>query len=313
MTQEDVGVTNDFDYGRINGHNHMTSDIKPVYQKSSGRPINAIEARPFLKWAGGKRRLLKYLLARLPSDFGTYFEPFAGSGALFFELASQGLLTSAYLSDVNPSLIDTYIGICERSEEVIALLKRHKKRHGAEYYYETRALVPKNLPAAERAARMIYLNKTCYNGLYRENKSGQFNVPVGRYKNPMICDEENLRAVSIMLRRANIARRHYADAVLRVTPRDFVYFDPPYNPRSATSSFTAYDRHGFDEEDQIMLHSIFRELAEHNVYVMLSNSDTPLIRELYADFDTQRVYANRSINSKANKRGKISELIIRSY
>jgi DNA adenine methylase len=149
--------------------------------------------------------------------------------------------------------------------------------------------------------------------LYRENKQGQFNVPFGRYKNPTICDEDNLRAVSVALQGVRLERRHYLSVMRRAKPGDFVYFDPPYWPRSRTASFTAYDRNGFGEADQRTLHDAFVELAGRGVYVMLSNSNTPLVHELYADFNINRVFANRPINSKGNKRGKISELIIRNY
>ena len=272
-----------------------------------------IRPRPFLKWAGGKRQLLPDLMVRLPECFAAYHEPHVGSGVLFFELAARGVLPQAYLSDVNPSLIDTYIAVRDQVEDVIAILKKHQRRHDQDYYYLVRAIDPSRLPLAGRAARIIYLNKTCYNGLYRENKSGQFNVPFGRYKNPTICDALNLREVSRALQGADIARRGYASVFERAQPGDFVYFDPPYHPLSATSSFTAYDRTGFTADDQRGLRDIFGELARRGVHVMLSNSDTPLIRELYAGFNMDRVYASRSINSKGNRRGKIAELIIRNY
>ncbi|HET7089065.1 MAG TPA: DNA adenine methylase [Anaerolineae bacterium] len=272
-----------------------------------------IRPRPFLKWAGGKRQLLPELMARLPECFAAYHEPHVGSGVLFFELAARGGLPQAYLSDVNPSLIDTYVAVRDQVEDVIATLKKHQRKHDQDYYYLVRAIDPSRLPLAGRAARIIYLNKTCYNGLYRENKSGQFNVPFGRYKNPTICDAVNLREVSRALHGADIARRGYASVLERAQPGDFVYFDPPYHPLSATSSFTAYDRNGFTADDQRGLRDIFGDLARRGVYVMLSNSDTPLIRELYAGFKIERVYASRSINSKGNRRGKITELIIRNY
>ena len=272
-----------------------------------------IRPRPFLKWAGGKRQLLPELFARLPDCFAAYHEPHVGSGVLFFELASRGALPQAYLSDVNPSLIDTYVAVRDQVEDVIAVLKKHQRKHDQDYYYLVRAIDPSRLSLAGRAARIIYLNKTCYNGLYRENKSGQFNVPFGRYKNPTICDAVNLRAVSRALQGADIARRNYDSVRDWAKPGDFVYFDPPYHPLSATSSFTAYDRKGFSEDDQRGLRDVFGELAQRGVHVMLSNSDTPLIRELYAGFNIGRVYASRSINSKGNRRGKIAELIIRSY
>ena len=281
--------------------------LEPVSQSTGIKP------RPFLKWAGGKGRLLPELIARLPERSAAYHEPHIGSGALFFELASRGVLGQAYLSDVNQSLIDTYLAVRDDVEGVISILKKHQKKHDQDYYYLVRAIDPSRLSPAGRAARTIYLNKTCYNGLYRENKKGQFNVPFGRYKNPTICDAANLRNVSRALQGVDIACRGFASVLDYAQPGDFVYFDPPYHPVSATSSFTAYDSHGFGEDDQRCLRDVFAELAGRGVHVMLSNSDTPLIRKLYADFQIDRVFASRSINSKSNRRGKIAELIIRNY
>lgn len=281
--------------------------LMPLSQATGVRP------KPFLKWAGGKRRLLPELLVRLPERFAVYHEPHVGSGALFFELVSHGILSQAYLSDVNPSLIDTYVAVRDQVEDVIAILKKHQKKHDCDYYYLVRALDPSRLSPAARAARIIYLNKTCYNGLYRENKSGQFNVPMGRYVNPTICDSVNLRNVSRALDGASIARQGYAAVRDQAERGDFVYFDPPYHPLSATASFTAYDSNGFTTGDQCKLRDVFAELARKRVYVMMSNSDTPLIRKLYRGFKIDRVYVNRPINSKSNGRGKVAELIIRNY
>jgi len=285
----------------------MLQTAQLVSQKTGVAP------RPFLKWAGGKGQLLPDLIARLPECFAAYHEPHVGSGALFFTLASHGVPSQAYLSDVNPALIDTYLAVRDQVEDVIAILKKHQKKHDRDYYYLVRAIDPSRLTLAGRAARIIYLNKTCYNGLYRENKRGQFNVPFGRYTNPTICDAANLRNVSRVLQGVDIAQRGYASALDCARPGDFVYFDPPYQPLSATSSFTAYNRNGFGEDDQRRLRDVFAQLAERSVRVMLSNSDTPLIHELYVGFTIDRVYATRSINSKSNRRGKIAELIIRNY
>jgi DNA adenine methylase len=281
--------------------------LTPVSQSTGIRP------KPFLKWAGGKGRLLPELIARLPDRFEAYHEPHVGSGALFFELAARGVLAKAYLSDVNPSLIETYLAIRDQVEDVISILHKHRKKHDQDYYYLVRAIDPARLSPVGRAARVIYLNKTCYNGLYRENKRGQFNVPFGRYQNPAICDAANLRAVSRVLQGVVIEQRGYTSTLDYAQPGDFVYFDPPYHPLSATSSFTAYDRHGFAADDQRGLHNVFAELARRGVFVMLSNSDTHFICDLYDGFKIERVYASRAINSKANGRGKIAELIIRNY
>jgi DNA adenine methylase len=254
------------------------------------------KARPVLKWAGGKGQLLFELTQRVPSTFGAYHEPFVGGGALFFELAGQGRITTAFLSDINPSLIDVYIALRDCVDDIIRTLKQHQ--HDKDYYYRMRALKPSALSLADRAARVIYLNKTCYNGLYRENRAGEFNVPFGRYKNPTICDEPNLRAASRVLQGVRIERRHFASVVELAKPGDLVYFDPPYHPLSATSSFTAYDRHGFGEQDQVQLRDAFDELTRKGVMALLSNSDTPLIQALYAKHDVSLVYAARAVNSR---------------
>lgn len=262
-----------------------------------------------MKWAGGKGQLLQQLLARMPDSFGSYFEPFVGGGALFFGLSSLGMLKETYLTDVNDPLIETYKVVRDNVDEVIRHLKTH--RNEEDYYYHVRASTPRK--PETRAARLIYLNKTCFNGLYRTNLQGQYNVPFGHYKKPNFCNEENLRAASAALQGAQIECFEYSDAVSRAAEGDFVYFDPPYQPLTKTSSFTTYSRNGFKEEDQVRLSETFRDLASRGVHVMLSNSDTPLIRKLYKDFKPERVYANRAINSKGDKRGKISELVVRSY
>ncbi|MEK7865266.1 MAG: DNA adenine methylase [Planctomycetota bacterium] len=266
------------------------------------------DARPFLKWAGGKTQLLPELLAHIPAEFGRYHEPFVGSGALFFALRARGLAARASLSDANRPLIEAYKSIRDDVEGVIAALSAHKNEE--ERFYEVRGLDPATLPPAERAARILYLNRTCFNGLYRENRSGQFNVPFGRYANPRICDEVNLRAVARSLKGVSISLRGYARVRTVAKPGDLVYFDPPYQPVSTTSSFTAYDRHGFGEEDQRRLRDVFAELATRGVRVLLSNSDTPRVRELYAAFRLDRVWASRSINSRGDRRGKVAEVIV---
>lgn len=268
-------------------------------------------ARPVLKWAGGKSQLLAELLKYVPAHWRAYHEPFVGGGALFFELANENRLTKSFLSDINQSLIDVYIGLRDCPSEVIHILQQH--RHHRDYYYRIRALWPENLSLPDRAARIIYLNKTCYNGLYRENRSGQFNVPFGKYKNPTICDTPNLRAASVVLHDVDISCRHFSSVLGIAQPDDFVYFDPPYHPLSTTSNFTAYAKDGFGESEQVRLQEVFRELTKGGVKVMLSNSDTPFIHELYADYRIYKVYATRAINSKAEARGKVSEVIVCNY
>jgi DNA adenine methylase len=271
-------------------------------------------ARPFLKWAGGKGQLLWELLACVAAagEFGRYHEPFVGGGALFFGLV--GSLSSrrkACLSDNNRNLIDCYLGLQKNVEGVIELLKAHKARHGEDYFYEVRSAAPATLE--ERAARVIYLNRTCFNGLYRENSRGGFNVPFGRYKNPTICDAENLRACAKALKRAVVEQRPFEAVLKRARAGDFVYFDPPYVPVSATSNFTSYDKGGFGEDSQRRLAEVFAELAQRGVKVLLSNSETPLVRELYRGFEIETVYATRRVNSRADRRGKVPEVLVRNF
>lgn len=268
-------------------------------------------AQPVLKWVGGKGQLLSQLTKLTPHEFAAYHEPFVGGGALFFELAAQGKIRKAYLSDINQSLIDVYIAVRDYVDDVISILKNH--RYEENYFYAVRSLDPQKLSCPERAARIIFLNKTCFNGLYRENLSGEFNVPFGRYKNPTICDEPNLRAASEILQIAQIECRHYSVVLDRVQSDDFVYFDPPYYPISLTSNFTSYSRGGFSEFDQIQLKSVFEDLQKRGVASLLSNSDTPFIRNLYSEFSKTKVFASRTINSKISSRGKVAELIVRNY
>jgi DNA adenine methylase len=273
-----------------------------------------IMPRPFLKWVGGKSQLLPELIAAVDraDGFNRYHEPFVGGGALFFELYRKNRLRKqAWLSDNNPRLIEAYQGVKDDVEKLIALLEKHKARHSHDYYYEMRANVPKS--SVERAARIVYLNKTCYNGLFRENSKGIFNTPIGTYTNPQICDEENLRAVSAALAKAKIEQRHFEAVLEKAKPGDLVYFDPPYHPVSKTASFTAYAQGGFGEDSQRLLARTFADLAGRGVKVLLSNSMTDLIAELYTDFTIEVVQATRNVNSKAGRRGKIEEALISNF
>jgi DNA adenine methylase len=267
-----------------------------------------IPSRPFLKWAGGKNKLIQQYIPYFPKPFKTYYEPFLGGGAVFFYLNPP----SATLTDINAELVNTYRCVRDNVEELIGILEGHQRRHCKDYYYKVRQ--GGGVTRIEKAARIIYLNKTCFNGLYRENSKGEFNVPVGKYKNPKICNPELLRSVSVALQNAKINVRPFEDVLEYASSSDdFVYFDPPYHPLSPTSNFTAYSRHSFSQDDQIRLKNVFAELAERGVKVMLSNSDCPFIRELYKEFNIKSITASRLINSKALKRGKISEVLITSY
>ncbi len=267
--------------------------------------LQSIHPRPFLKWAGGKGQLIPQYIPHFPKHFSTYYEPFLGGGAIFFYLQPA----QSFLMDINPELVNVFCCVRDEVEKLIELLKQHRDRHCPEYYYFMRSQI--SASNVERAARLIYLNKTCFNGLYRENSKGQFNVPLGRYKNPAICDPEHLRAASRALQNARIEVQPF-EAVLAYARsfKDFVYFDPPYHPISATSKFTSYNRYTFSSEDQIRLRDTFATLANRGVQVMLSNSDCPFIRDLYRGFTIHTIQAARSINSNAEKRGKITELLI---
>jgi DNA adenine methylase len=268
------------------------------------------DARPFLKWVGGKGQLLEQFRTLIPEDFdrtkGRYFEPFVGGAALFFSMKPK----RAVLTDVNAELINCYCAVRDCVEDVIVALEKH--RYDPEHYYRVRDFDPAALPVPERAARTIFLNKTGFNGLYRVNRAGRFNVPIGRYTNPSFCDKDNLRACSLVLKNAEIKVRDFAKILTRAKAGDFVYFDPPYDPVSDTADFTSYIPGGFGWERQEELASVFAKLAAKRVHVMLSNSDTPAVRKLYAAFRIDNVFASRSINSNAARRGKIGEVVVRS-
>jgi DNA adenine methylase len=269
--------------------------------------------RPFLKWAGGKAQLVDELVARLPPAFDAYHEPFVGGGALFFRLVRDGRIRYATLSDLNAELVDAFVAIRDSVDEVIDELSWYP--HSREFYYELRAQDPSCLDGVVRAARMIYLNKTGYNGLYRVNRRGQFNVPFGRYKAPTYLDAANLRAVSLALQAVPIVCAPFASVLDRAQPGDLVYFDPPYVPLSSTARFTAYQAGGFSLDDQRHLRDLCRELTRRGVSVLVSNSDTPLVRDLYAGppFAVGEVRAHRAINSAGDRRGKLTELVVTNY
>jgi len=266
------------------------------------------EPKPFVKWAGGKRQLLEALLNSVPESFSDYYEPFVGGGALYFKLWFSGRIKKAHLNDSNPELINAYLVIQKQVSELIDELKKSKYSNTKDAFYEIRSEKPKN--TIERAARFIYLNKTAFNGLYRVNSKGGFNVPFGKYTNPRILDEENLILVSESLKNVEISCKDFAEAVKLAKKEDFVYFDPPYYPRNHTSHFTKYTKRDFTIEDQERLRDTCAKLVQTGVSTLVSNSDTEVIRELYKDYSQVEVYATRAINCKADERGKITELII---
>ncbi|GAB4574318.1 MAG: DNA adenine methylase [Anaerolineae bacterium] len=279
-------------------------------------------AAPFLKWAGGKTQLLAQYDPLFPTGpVERYFEPFVGSGAVFFALRRRDFARSYHLFDSNPELINVYQVVRDQVEELITLLAEHRARHAADsraHYYAVRELDRdpdwrRTAAPVVRAARMIYLNKTCYNGLWRVNSKGQFNVPLGRYKNPPILDEDKLRAASAALQGVALAVADFRSIVDCAAAGDFVYFDPPYVPLSATANFTSYAKDDFGEQDQRDLAEVFRALDRRGCRVMLSNADAPLVHTLYADFNLRLVTARRAINSHTARRGPIAEVVVTNY
>lgn len=255
------------------------------------------QAKPILKWAGGKTQMLGDLLPKVPASYGRYIEPFFGGGAMFFALQPE----NAVIADSNPELINMYRQVADNVDEVIQHLKAYTNT--SEMFYSVRSLDWKILPKAEAAARTIFLNKTCFNGLYRVNKQGQFNVPYGKYKNPKICDEDGLRAASTVLKKAEIlcgdyllVLEHYAK------PGDFVFLDPPYLPISEYSDFKRYTKEQFYEEDHIELAKMIMTLHERGCHVILTNSNHPLVHELYAPFTIDVIQTKRHISCNGNTR-----------
>jgi DNA adenine methylase len=264
-------------------------------------------ARPFLKWAGGKTQLLPILLQVLPRVAETYYEPFLGGGAVYYALADRDRFHQATLNDFNVDLVDTYKAVRDMPEEVINLLRDMPFER--DFYEAARLHKPEGL--AERAARIIYLNKTCFNGLYRVNQRGEFNAPFGDFQRPpRILDAPNLRDCSNVLRyQAAIYSGDFVDAVAGAREGDVVYFDPPYVPLNSTASFTSYTRDGFTLDDQRRVAICFRDLSRKGVMAIMSNSDVPIIRELYKEFDIHAVPVRRPINSVGSARGFVQEVL----
>jgi DNA adenine methylase len=269
--------------------------------------INA-HARPFLKWAGGKRQLLPDLLRRVPAEFGTYYEPFLGGGALFWSLRPK----RAVLSDLNLELVTTYRAIQTDVESVIERLESFSKHHGPELFDTLRREDwTKGVPF-DTAARMLYLNKTCFNGLYRVNSRGQFNAPMGKYpKPPTICDADNLRACSKALQGVAICHTRFEIGIAGAGHGDLVYLDPPYLPVSMTANFVGFTAEGFGNSDHIRLAGEAARAKERGATVIVSNSNIPKLRSLYrfAGLKVETVKARRNINCKGTKRGQVMEII----
>lgn len=300
------------------------------------------EARPFLKWAGGKRQLLGDLTKRLPSHIvkkeviETYIEPFVGGGAFFFYLKNNFEIKRSVLLDINNDLILTYLVIQKYSKELISKLKELEFHYlkldiakQEEYFYKKRAEFNDMMTGfnfkeyhpqwIERAALVIFLNRTCFNGLFRQNSKGFFNVPFGKYKNPTICDEENIKNTASALKNTKIICGDFNRSIKYVSNNTLIYLDPPYRPIIKTS-FTKYSKDGFNDDDQRRLAQYFKHMSEKNAFLIMSNSDPKsgdmndnFFDDLYKEFQINRVFSKRSINSVANKRGKISEIIITNY
>lgn len=268
-----------------------------------------MNAAPFLKWVGGKRQLIPQLAPLFPTYFDRYFEPFLGGGAMFFHFANAGAGRTSLLSDINSELITTYKIVRDNVDDLIRELQSY--RYEVDFYYGIRATNPARASSLLVAARMIYLNRTCFNGVYRVNQSGKFNVPFGRYTNPTICDVENLYQCSRALQRTSLNAFSYDG--WEPQAGDFVYFDPPYFPTSKTADFVSYTADRFGSNEQTRLRDYFNKLTDRGCYCMLSNSDVPEVHKLYEQHNITVVAAKRNINSNSSKRGAVGELVIRNY
>ncbi len=270
---------------------------------------------PFLKWVGGKRQIMPSIVSLLPENIKeySYVEPFIGGGAVLFHLQPE----IAIINDFNAELINVYEVIKNNLDELIADLKKHKNEAG--YFYEIRRLDRTkdygNLTKVQRASRIIFLNKTCFNGLYRVNNAGEFNAPFGRYKNPNIVNERTLKAVNEYFNNNNItfSCQDYEEVLKKLDRNSFVYLDPPYHPLSESSNFTGYVQGGWDTADQVRLREACDELTKKGIKFLLSNSAAPFIKEQYKNYTIQIVKANRAINSNGAERGEIDELLIKNY
>jgi len=277
-----------------------------------------VTPKPFVKWAGGKRQLIPILHQNLPESFGTYYEPFLGGGALLFHILTDKNDQKCSISDLNSDLVLAYTTIRDRIDALISSLKSHEKNYQKDsksYYYSVRESNPRN--EVEKTSRLIFLNRTCFNGLYRVNSKGKFNVPLGKYTNPNIVNDENLRAVSSILQtsRISIKCRDFESVLRDAKKGDLVYFDPPYQPVSSTANFTSYTRKDFTYDDLTRLAELCLKLDSKGCNVLLSNSDSKEVSDIFAKntWKITRIEANRSINSNSKKRTGHFELLIKNY
>lgn len=277
-----------------------------------------VSPKPFVKWAGGKRQLIPILNENLPETFGTYFEPFLGGGALLFHMLTERNGQKCSISDLNADLILSYATVRDRIDELIASLKNHEKKYQKDsksYYYSIRESNPRG--EIEKTSRLLFLNRTCFNGLYRVNSKGKFNVPLGKYTNPNIVNEENLRSVSNFLQsnKISIQCRDFQKVLRDAKKGDLVYFDPPYQPISETANFTSYTNKDFTKDDLERLAKICIDLDAKGCNVLLSNSDSKLVADMFSEkpWKVSKIQANRSINSNSKKRTGHFELLIKNY
>ena len=280
--------------------------------------IAIADPKPFVKWVGGKRQLMQELENNFPKQFGTYYEPFLGGGAVMFNLLSKEPKLSCNVSDFNSDLILAYVTIRDKLEKLIESLENHSKnyhKNSTEYYYEIRKQEPKQ--QIEKVSRLIFLNRTCFNGLYRVNKKGQFNVPLGRYTNPNIINKENLVAVNKILQsqKIKISCRGFEAVLDDMKKGDLVYFDPPYQPISNTSNFTSYTHRDFTEDDLKRLVDLANQLNSKGCHVLLSNSNSKIVKDYFSEkhWFISEIKANRAINSNSKKRTGHKEIIIKNY
>jgi len=277
-----------------------------------------VTPKPFVKWAGGKRQLIPILNRNLPESFGTYYEPFLGGGALLFHILYKKNNQKCSVSDLNSDLVLAYTVIRDRPDALIISLKNHEKNYQTDsnsYYYSVRESNPRS--EIEKTSRLIFLNRTCFNGLYRVNSKGKFNVPIGKYANPNIVNEENIRSVSHILQsnRTSIKCRDFEAVLLDAKKGDLVYFDPPYQPVSTTANFTSYTNKDFTYDDLRRLAELCLRLDSKGCKVLLSNSDSKEVTDIFSEkpWKVTKIEANRSINSNSKKRTGHFELLIRNY
>ena len=282
------------------------------------RQIAITEPKPFVKWVGGKRQLMQVLEDNFPKQFGTYHEPFLGGGAVMFNLLSKEAKLSCNVSDFNSDLILAYVTIRDKLGKLIESLENHSKNYhkdSSEYYYEVRKQEPKQ--QIEKVSRLIFLNRTCFNGLYRVNKKGQFNVPLGRYTNPNIVNKENLTAVNKILqsKTIKISCRGFEAVLDDAKKGDLIYFDPPYQPISSTANFTSYTHRDFTEDDLQRLVDLANQLNSKGCHVLLSNSNSKTVKDYFSEkhWSVSEIKANRAINSNSKKRTGYKEIIIKNY